>query len=406
MSRRLLFLLPFPPDPDGRHGASRMTGQLLGALTGRHEVAALYLRAPEEPPIARALRDRLALAVEVARPSLEGPGRTRRLVHRALGLIAGRPLWATDWAVPVFARRVREIAGAWRPDVVQAELHVMGQYFSALPEPAPPSVVVEHDPGAAAASDLAGWERGLRRAARRIDASAWRRYERRVLAAATAVVAFTDEDRALLTALAPGAAVVRIPPGVPLPPRAGEPAGRESPRVLFVGSFVHPPNVEAATRLALRIFPTVRSSVPAATLEIVGDAPPPAVRALAGDGVVVSGPVSDARPHLEAAAVGAAPLRLGGGVRVKVIESLAAGKAVVATPRALAGLPLEPGTHAVVAESDAELSHACIALLRDPGRRRLLGDAARVWASEHLDWERAVVAYEHLYASLLGENAA
>jgi glycosyltransferase involved in cell wall biosynthesis len=198
--------------------------------------------------------------------------------------------------------------------------------------------------------------------------------------------------------------VVRIRPGITSPARAGESGRPEPGRVLFLGSFVHPPNVDAATRLARRIFPAVRSAVPGATLEIVGDAPPPAVRALAGDGVVVSGPVPDARPHLEAAAVVAAPLRLGGGVRVKVIESLAAGKAVVATPRALAGLSLESGTHAVVGESDAELSDALIALLRDPGRRRRLGDAARAWASEHLDWGHAVYAYERLYASLLGED--
>ena len=71
MTRRLLFLLPFPPDPAGLHGASRMTGQLLERLAERHEVAALFLRAPEEPPISSALAGRLALAAEVERPSLE-----------------------------------------------------------------------------------------------------------------------------------------------------------------------------------------------------------------------------------------------------------------------------------------------------------------------------------------------
>ncbi len=69
----------------------------------------------------------------------------------------------------------------------------------------------------------------------------------------------------------------------------------------------------------------------------------------------------------------AAPLRLGGGMRVKVLESLAAGKAMVATPRAVAGLGLEPGTHALVAESDGELSDALVSLLDDPGLRRRYG---------------------------------
>ncbi len=104
--RRLLFLLPFPPDPDGAHGASRMTGQLLWALADGHEVGALYLRAGHEPPIDRALGDRLALAVEVERPSVQGPGRTRRSARRASGLI-GRQAAVGDRLVGAGVRRAR-----------------------------------------------------------------------------------------------------------------------------------------------------------------------------------------------------------------------------------------------------------------------------------------------------------
>jgi polysaccharide biosynthesis protein PslH len=145
--------------------------------------------------------------------------------------------------------------------------------------------------------------------------------------------------------------------------------------------------------------------VPDATLEIVGDAPPAAVRALAGDGVVVTGHVADARPHLDGAAVVAAPLRLGGGMRVKVLEALAAGKATVATPRAAAGLELVPGTHALLADRDADLSDALAQLLEDPERRRRMGSAARDWAATHLAWEVAVAAYTGLYERLLSERA-
>lgn len=402
--RRLLLLLPFPPDPDGTHGASRMTGQLLRSLAAHHDVAAIYLRAPEEPPIAPELSALLALAAEVERPSLAAPGRVKRTLRRTRGLIAGRPLWATDWAVPAFAARLREVASVWHPDVVQAELHVMGQYLTALPRPAPSTVLVEHDPGAATATDLASWERGLRRVGRRLDALAWRRYERRALASADAVVAFTEEERAALAETATGTRVVRITPGISLPPQSSDPVGLYPPGVLFLGSFVHPPNVEAATRLARHIFPAVRSRVPDATLEVVGDAPPPELRALAGDGVVVTGRVPDAKPHLDRAAVVAAPLRLGGGMRVKVLESLAAGKAMVATPRAIAGLELARGTHVLVGETDAELSDALIALLQDPELRRSVGEAARAWASEHLGWDQAVLGYEALYATLLAER--
>ena len=399
---RLLLLLPFPPDPAGAHGAARMTGQLVESLAGAHEVAAIYLRAPEEPPIDRVLSERLALVVEVARPSPAGRS-ARRAVRRALGLLAGRPVWATDWAVPAYAERVRDVARTWRPDVVQAELHVMAQYLSGLEQP---TVLVEHDPGASTATGLAGWERGLRRLGRRADASAWRRYERRVLGAADAVVAFTEADRATLAELAPDARLSVISPGIEVPARPSDPVGSKPPAVLFLGSFVHPPNIEAAIRLARAIMPAVRARVPDAVLEIVGDAPPAEVRALAGEGVTVTGRVADTRPYLDRAAVMAAPLRLGGGMRVKVLEALAAGKATVATPRALAGLDVVPGTHVLIGETDAELGAAIADLLEDEDLRRRTGGAAREWAGEHLTWNRATAAYGDLYRSLLAERPA
>jgi glycosyltransferase involved in cell wall biosynthesis len=221
-----------------------------------------------------------------------------------------------------------------------------------------------------------------------------------VIAAADAVVAFTEHDVELLRPLSTGTRMLRIAPGIVLPPLAADPVGTAPPTVLFVGSFGHPPNVDAAVRLADAIFPAVRERVPDARLELVGDAPPPRVRRLAGDQVSVTGRVPDVRPHLEAAAVVAAPLAIGGGTRVKVLEALAAGKALVATPRAVAGLDLEPGRHAAVAEGDAELADALAGLLADRGRRGEMAAAAREWARDRLDWRHAVSAYERLYDSL------
>jgi glycosyltransferase involved in cell wall biosynthesis len=213
-------------------------------------------------------------------------------------------------------------------------------------------------------------------------------------------VTFTDEDRTAIAELAPTARVVCIRPGVDPPPTASDPLGADPPRILFVGSFRHPPNIEAALRLALDVLPRVRERVPEARLEIVGDSPPRELRRLGTPHVRLTGRVPDVRPFLDDAAVVVAPLRLGGGMRVKVLDALAAGKALVATPTALAGLPVVPGEHALVAESDAELSEALVQLLTDGGRRGALGAAARAWALEELAWERAAAEYSALYSSL------
>ena len=99
----------------------------------------------------------------------------------------------------------------------------------------------------------------------------------------------------------------------------------------------------------------------------------------------MTGHVADVRPTSTAPPSWPPPLRLGGGMRVKVLEALAAGKAIVATPRAVAGLELEPGTHAVVADGDADLSDALVDLLRGPELRRRIGSAAREWPRGR-DW--------------------
>jgi glycosyltransferase involved in cell wall biosynthesis len=138
------------------------------------------------------------------------------------------------------------------------------------------------------------------------------------------------------------------------------------------------------------------------TVELVGRAPPPAVEALAGEGVVVTGEVPSVTQYLDRANVVVAPLAIGGGIRVKTIEALGFGKAVVATPLAAAGLPVADGEHVRLAETDDELARAILDLLADAEGRAALGRRARTWAVEHAGWEAAVDAYERLYRSLLG----
>ena len=296
--------------------------------------------------------------------------------------------------------RPRSPAG-WRPDVIQAEFHVMGQYLEPL-RPYGALVLVEHEPGAAAARDRAAVARGPERAARRVDARAWRRYEHRILTCADAVVAFTERDRGELTALAGEVPVARIPFGADLPAEPLDPLGTDPPRIVFVGNLNHPPNAQAALDLVHGIAPAVRRQRPDAVVEVVGEAPRALARRLRGPGVVVAGVVADVGPHLDRAAVVAVPARLGGGMRVKVVQTLAAGKALVATAAGSRGPRPRPREQALVAETDDELAAAIVGLLDDPEQRRALGRAARAWADAHLRWTDVLASYGRLYASLEG----
>jgi glycosyltransferase involved in cell wall biosynthesis len=133
----------------------------------------------------------------------------------------------------------------------------------------------------------------------------------------------------------------------------------------------------------------------------VGENPPADLKRTASEQIVVTGRVRDLIPYLDQAALLAAPLSLGGGMRIKVLESLAAGKAIVTTPLAVEGLDVEDGIHLLIAKTDAEFAERILHLLRDENERLALASRARAWACEHIGWDQSISKYEVLYRELL-----
>jgi len=152
------------------------------------------------------------------------------------------------------------------------------------------------------------------------------------------------------------------------------------------------------------IFPSVRKDHPEAELILVGANLPVDLERLDEEGVLAVGAVEDVSEYLERAAVVVAPIRSGGGVRVKVLEALGAGKAVVATRLAAEGIEAPPGEAILLADSAAELAACLSLLLGDEKRRRALGESAYAWASQHLRSECTTHRFDSLYTQLLAER--
>ena len=402
---RLLFLAPFPPQAHGRHGGSRALAQLLRRVAARHDVALLYLREQSEGQVDPDIAALCARAEAVERPRLQRAGILVRLLRRArllALLVRGVPLWVQAVDVSAFAAAAERAARDWRPDLVQLEYHVMGRYLDAVRHGDKPKVLVFYETG----TDAAG--RASDNASRlllRLDRRAWRMYERRVLRRVQAAVVLTDADGQRLADRGVDVVIETIPLGVEIPPEAADPLGSSPPSVLFVGNYRHDPNRDAARRLLQDIWPHVRNRRPDAVLVLVGESPPEALAAAAGSDVEVHGSVPAVEPYLARATVSVAPLREGGGMRVKVLEAMAAGKAVVASPLAVEGLSVADGRELLVASTDDEFGAAIVRVLDDTGLRRRLASAARAWAVANAGPDRAAAAFGSLYRRLTGDRS-
>jgi glycosyltransferase involved in cell wall biosynthesis len=199
------------------------------------------------------------------------------------------------------------------------------------------------------------------------------------------VLAFCNRDAAAIAELAPEvAARVRVSPfGLELP-RAADPAREQTGVLLFTGNFTHFPNRDAAAWLANEIMPIVRERQPGAHLRIVGSQPPPETLDLTGPGVDVFPDPPSIEPHMEEASVVVAPVRTGGGMRMKVLQALAAGKAVVTTQRGSEGFDCFGAAPPLrVADTVEGFAEETATLLRDSLHRGELGRRARTFAERH-----------------------
>jgi glycosyltransferase involved in cell wall biosynthesis len=235
----------------------------------------------------------------------------------------------------------------------------------------------------------------------------WRRltgYERRACLAADRVVAVSDADAGALHKQIPGLEPVVVPNGVDVKLYGAAlspddlPAGYGDKDLVFTGKMDFRPNVDAVLWFAQEVLPLIVAEEPGARLWIVGKDPHPRLAPLAGNpAVTVTGWVDDVRPYIAAAAIYVIPLRIGGGTRLKVLEAMAMGKAIVSTTLGCEGFDIRSGDELVTADTPAEFAAAVLALLRDSARRAELGRSAHAFAAQNYDWPMIVPLLEQVY---------
>ncbi len=360
---------PMPANGGGRQRSLALVKRLA-------EMGEVTLCAYDDGGIDRRGLERLGVRLELA--PWPPP---RREVVRALGR-TGSISTARFYSKALHACVLR--AGEGSPvDLLQVEYAQLAPALDWIP--ARLAVIDFHNVESNLAMSYAKARSALRSLPYRAESWSLGRVERRAVQAADISVVVSDIEARRLRGGSRAALVC---------PNGWEPgpalAPSNEPTVIFVAVLGWPPNAQAARWLLAKVWPLVRRRVPDATLLLVGKDPPADLRSDVGNGVAVVGSVPDVRPFLARARVSVAPLLAGGGTRLKILESLDAGRPVVATRVAAEGLDDLCSDGLVLADSAEEIADELAALLLDPDLAARLGAAGNVAIAQRHSWDEAL----------------
>ncbi|HEU4452735.1 MAG TPA: glycosyltransferase family 4 protein [Longimicrobium sp.] len=407
MRPRLLFLcqnLPFPPDG----GVQIRSWNVLRLLAREFDVTALcfYRAGTRSTPAAveESLRGMREVAETEAFAIPQEHSRARLAADHLRSVLSGRAYTVAAYDSAELRRTLRGLLAGRRFDLAHVDSLDLSGYLPLLS--GLPTVCTHHNVESALLRRRAASEAtAARRAYLRLQARLTEAEERRWCPRVALNVAVSEDDRALLARLAPGARFMVVPNGVDttaFQPGAG---GREG--IVFVGGYGWHPNRDALEHFCADVLPLVRARRPGVPVTFVGRAPE-AVRREYRErhGVELTGYVDDVRPLVRGAACYVAPLRVGGGTRLKILDAWALGKAVVSTSVGCEGLETRDGENILVRDGAQAFADAVCRVLEDEGLRARLERGARRTAVERYDWEVIAGSMLDAYASLLGGGPA
>jgi glycosyltransferase involved in cell wall biosynthesis len=376
-------------------------------LAQRHDLAAVML-VDRDFDVEECRRAMQAYCCDVVLiPKLQfGEGLPKRL--RQLQSLASTRSWERRLAaLPEMKRALDRVLRAKRFDLVNLEFSFLGgcDLRQAPPNERLPRLVVDaHNIDYELARQYARAGSGL--AHRLYAAINWRKLRREELGTyrdADGVYLCSAEDERRLLDEIPGARTAVIPNAADVEyyqPRPTDPPP-DGRTVVFFGLLSYVPNVDGVIYFVEKIWPRIAEAHPEARFKIIGGRPSRSLQLLAGPRVELTGFVPDLRPHLAAAAAVVVPLRMGGGTRLKIVEAMAMGKAIVSTPLGAEGIEAVPGRHLFIEDQPEAFAGAVNRLLGDPERAAGMGQSARSLAVERYSWSGAARALEGFYRGVL-----
>lgn len=380
--------IPYPP----RQGTALRNWGILKGLTPHHELSLLSFAAPDQPTRRDALEPQLAEAL-VRFKAHPQPSRSTGERLRDL-LSTPDPDLARRLASPAFERTLRDWLTQFRFDWLLVEGLELAPYIIAARRVAPELRVIFDNHNCeyllqqrTARTDWRHPRRWLGAAYSEVQWRRLRRYEAEICRRANLVIAVSQDDADALRTIAPGADPLVMPNGLHIDAYANFEARvpLSQPAFVFTGTMDFRPNVDGVLWFARQVWPTVRDALPDASFTIVGRHPHARLAPLSEEpSIEITGSVPDTRPYIRAATVYVVPLQVGGGTRLKLLESSAMGRAIVSTTLGAEGFD-QADRAMLLADSPDAFADACIDLARHPRAREVWEQRAQAFARRY-DW--------------------
>ncbi len=387
---RILFvtqIVPYPP-----HGGVLQRGyNLLRELGREHQVQLLAFHHPDELRTAEAVEEsrvelgKFCSAVEYF-PLWPKASAAHKLVAFAAGAVYPKPFSVLAHHSSALARRIEALCATRACDLVHLDTIALAPFAKYCGDR--PLVLAHHNIESQLMERRAEHETGtLARLYVQAQARRLRAYEQQQAGRFRLNITVSDADSDTLQRICPGARTAAIPNGVDTEYfTAREHDG--TPALIYTGGMNMFANRDAVDWFLADIWPRIKAAVP--EVKFFGIGPKPSARLLEAASrdpqVEAPGFVDDVRPWIARAAVYVVPLRVGGGTRLKMVDAMAQGKAIVATRVGAEGIAGEDGRHFLLADDAQNFADTVIGLLRDAARRRTLGAAARQRAEERYAW--------------------
>lgn len=390
--------LSYPPNS----GKRIRTWNLLRQLAKRHSISCLCFGRDDDPALKEYEAAGIRAHLVPPQPEWRGWSLYIRLFRN---LFSRFPYSITKHYSRLFEDKLKDLLDEQHFDLVHSEGTLCASYLTAIKHV--PRVLGTHNIESQIWFRRAGqagtW---MERVFFRLQAIKMRRFERRALLQVESAIAVTPQDAEQMRDWGVRAVTV-VPNGVDWEAYqiSGEP--ERSCELLFLASLDWFPNADALDYFLAEIFPLILAVRPDAQLRIVGRRPPEAMRKLVAghSNAELVGEVPDVRPYLARAAVVVVPLRIGGGSRLKILEALAAGKAVISTSVGAEGLGLVSNEHFLAADTPSDFARSVVTLMSDEGERARLGENGRKLVKEQYGWDRIAASLESAWFDVLATQA-